>query len=431
MVTEHNKVEDINSFMATSTDKKRILIMVNDVTGGGVERVANINAYELSKRNEIITGMVSCCIRPEYITSENHFVLKDFRKTAKITGVIGTSFNYKAMNDCLLSFKPDIVHIHSYIHFSPGALRALAVYKKERGCAIVLTHHTFSYVCPNDALYNYRFGCLCEKCLDGNTRHILTDRCYGSVLPSLGKYIQKSKFKNIFSNYLIDVHISPSGFLKEKLRSVNPEINIQVIQNPCIDHIITEIPNKKDGKAVCFGRISREKNISAAVRAVLNNSNKLYLTIIGDGPEAGKIQTLISNSNNSLNGKSIIFLNAFLSANELYSQIADAQYFLMPSVCYESSSISLVEALNLGITPIVSGWGGMKETVDIAGVGYTFDPDDGESMQTAINSAIINRKKDEVLFKDHVQNKLDLYTYKTHMKKLIELYESVRGKLHA
>ena len=417
--------DGIIAFMDKHATKKRILIMVNDVTGGGVERVANINASELSKNDGYIIGLVTCGKRPEYIQPERYFFLKDFRESAKITGVIGTSFNYKAMKDSLLRFKPDIVHIHAYIQFSPGALRALAEYKKEHGCAVVLTHHTFSYVCPNDALYNYKTGRICEKCLDSNSKHILADRCYGSFLPSMGKYIQKKRYSNIFSNGLIDVHISPSVFLKEKVRLLYPDINTQVIQNPCIDHINTEYPKKKEGKAVCFGRISREKNVSAAVRAVLKNPNDICLTIIGDGPESIIIQLLINENKNIPNGKNITFINTFLPANELYAQIADAQYFIMPSACYESSSISLVEALNFGITPIASGWGGMKETIDIAGIGYLFDPDDGDSMQTAINSAIANRSNDEILFKKQVPVNLKLYTYTTHINKLIGLYELI------
>jgi len=397
--------------------------MVNDVVGGGVERVAYINASELSKRDDYIIGMVTCGKRPDFVKPDNHFILRDFRKKSKIRGVFGFLFNFRAMLDCLYNFKPCIIHIHAYIQFSPGALKALLVYKSKNKCVVIYTHHTFSYICPNDALFNYRKGCKCIKCINGKYYHILFDICYGTFFPSIGKFIQKRMYRQIFVKNLIDVHLTPSNFVKEMLLRSEPYLKIQVIYNPCIDKIINHIPYKKPGKIVCFGRISREKNFSTIIRIIQNFLKELNLTIIGSGPDSDILLKQIHKNSPFVTMSNIEFINKFITHDELQSQISDAQLFILPSLTYETSGLSIVEAINLGITPLVSNWGGMKETVDILGVGYVFNPYDDESIIKAIKLALEYRLQDEAKILEKAKHNLKIYTYNTYMLNICLIYE--------
>jgi glycosyltransferase involved in cell wall biosynthesis len=328
------------------------------------------------------------------------------------------------MTACLNDFKPDIVHLHAYIQFSPDALKALLEYKKERACAVVLTHHTFAFPCPNDALNNYRTNMRCEKCVGKSGRRILKEACYGSVAGSWGKYIQKRAFQRVFDKGLVDAHICPSEFVRDILLRHDSALSPRVIHNPCLERILTTTPEKTKGKVVYFGRISKEKNIPAAIEAIARSTHDLKLMIIGDGPEAAAVRKLVKECQDRDN-KQIVFIQRFMPIDELNDTVKDAEYFILSSICYETAGVSIIEAINLGMTPLVSNWGGMKEMIATTGVGYTFDPGSEKSMRDTIDTAVSHRKRDEETLMNPVRQSLEAFTYEEYMSKVTEIYKAL------
>lgn len=405
--------------------KKRVLIMVNSLTGGGVERVAATQLYLLAGSNQFDVAVATCssdAIKDvEYQTYTFHNVLSSVAN--KIVGTFGLGINVKEMRNCLNSFKPDIIHIHAFIHFGPAALIEILNYKQKSNCKVILTHHTFSYVCPNDSFFNYRTNKICELCLDHSNSTIVLNNCYNNIFGSVAKYMQKEKLYNLFKQNMIDVHIAPSRFMREKLLSKYPQLQIHIIYNPCLEKVNKNISKKQQGKVVYFGRISREKNVAALIRAFEHHDLEHFnLVVIGTGPAEKELEELI---NRSRAKKQIQFINRFVSVKELYPLIADAQFFVLPSSWYENSPVSIIESLNLGIIPIVSNHGGMKELLDITGIGYGIIPEDPDTIAHALLMARTSYDNNICTFFETIEEKLSLFTWRKYFEELVAFYKEV------
>jgi glycosyltransferase involved in cell wall biosynthesis len=84
-------------------------------------------------------------------------------------------------------------------------------------------------------------------------------------------------------------------------------------------------------------RLTREKNIPAAIRAFAGSNPKAGLVIIGDGPERNKLEAISS----SLGLSQRILFEPWQGNLSRYFGSADA--FLLPSL-YEGYGLTLIEA---------------------------------------------------------------------------------------
>jgi glycosyltransferase involved in cell wall biosynthesis len=117
---------------------------------------------------------------------------------------------------------------------------------------------------------------------------------------------------------LVDVFISPSQFLKNKVR--------EVVHLPNFTSYLSLKPNYgwSDRYAVYFGRISAEKGLHTLVRAMEGSS--IRLKIIGDGPLQ---ETLEKSMSDDLKSK-IDFLG-HRSGDELRSVVQESMFVVLPS----------------------------------------------------------------------------------------------------
>lgn len=396
---------------------KKVLLIVSSLSGGGAEHVARKNLEILLHKKDFDVAVLTCdkALWDQYPVK--HYIAKDFRKVrgpGKVFATMGIPENYKMTARCLQEFRPDIIHLHNYIPFSPSMLRALKEYKEKCGCKVILTHHTYSYICTNDSLYNYSQDKLCEKCIGTFDTTIIRDNCANSRLVSLAKFLQKNKMSKFFAD-LVDVHISPSDFLKSELLKANPKLRVEVVRNPCVDKIGPIRLEEKEDTAVFFGRISKEKNIVAFTKKFLQAESPLKLLIIGDGPEAEKLLDLMAGVDKSR----VEFIHRFLKSDELYEKIRTAKFFVLPSIWFENSPVAIVEAINLGMIPLVSSIGGMKELVELFKIGYCIDGLNSIShtLRLAVEKYPVDLKK----FAE-ASNALDKFSAETYKTNMINIY---------
>lgn len=280
-----------------------------------------------------------------------------------------------------------------------------------------MTHHTYSFICTNDALYNYSCSRLCEKCIGKFDKTIITDNCYNNYIGSIMKFVQKNRMMKYLNN-LIDIHIAPSYFMRDMLLKVNKSYKIKVVFNPCIKAIPKITNNDKTNKIVYFGRISKEKNILKVAELFSNLNSSMKLIIIGTGDQSNKLNNIIEKSKR----KNIIFINDFLNSERLYCEISNAKYFILPSIWYENSPVSIIEAISLGIIPIVSNIGGMKELIDYFNVGYCFDPQDENSIVEVLKK--ISNKNLLLNINSNVILKLNEFTNDQYKNNIIKIYKN-------
>lgn len=120
-------------------------------------------------------------------------------------------------------------------------------------------------------------------------------------------------------------------------------------------------------KVIFIGRIVPYKGADILIEAAapLIRSRLLKLEIVGDGPDMPKLKTLV-NQEELENG---VELTGWVEHSQVQERLANADVFAFPSI-REFGGAVVVEAMALGLVPVVMNYGGPGEIVTET-TGYT------------------------------------------------------------
>jgi glycosyltransferase involved in cell wall biosynthesis len=134
---------------------------------------------------------------------------------------------------------------------------------------------------------------------------------------------------------------------------------------------------------LCVGRISPEKNFEFLSLVLERIPTQTFLCIIGDGPYRHALEPIFP--------KDRVYFFGYLGGEELASAYASADYFIYASVSETFGQVYL-EAMASG-TPVIAAEGGqLKEFFLIGEHGYLWEPDNLDSAEDAIRSAMQKRE---------------------------------------
>lgn len=337
----------------------------------------------------------------------------------KALDVIYSKTNKKRMQEALEDFKPDIVHLNNFQRqLSASIIDAI----KEKNIPMVYTAHDMNAICPASAML-YK-GKICEDCINKGYYSCIKKACIkNSKLKTILGY-EESKYyrkKEIYKK--IDCIITPSNFIKNQLIKGKIKYSkIETIYNFVIPK--TDLSKIKDeGYALFFGRLSIEKGIINAIKAIQNvESSKLY--IAGDGPEKENIEKYIKE--NSLEDK--IKLLGYLKQDEINEYIIKSKVVIQPSVWFENCPYSVLETMEAGKPLIGSKIGGIPELIEDGINGYIYKFDDVNELSEKLQKIY----KDEKIVQEFGKNSRRLYEKKysddIYYKKLMDLYNELINK---
>ena len=402
--------------------KKRVLLVASSFGGGGAEHVALRNLQALCRSPGYEAAAFTC--QPQSVPpwpGLRIYPARDFRRGESVFQrageALGIRENAVQLCRCIQEFMPDIVHLHDYIPFTPAFLYALAKDRQRYGFRVLLTHHTYSYLCANDMLYCFPRSETCERCLGRYGSRILRDNCAGRRDVSAAKYLQKRLLQGPI-RAAVDLHIAPSAFLRGLLLRAFPALDVRLIRNPCIAQVNMGPPQEKTGDVLYFGRISREKGLLFAARHFLEEEPGRRMCILGEGPQAPELSRLLQGQGR------VQFQNRFLPTHELLPLVAASRFFLLPSLWYENSPVSLVEAVNAYTVPVVPRLGGMRELCEELGVGHFFEPGNPGSLHRALQEALCAGQEDSAALQN-ARGPLGRFTESAHWQELDALYRSL------
>lgn len=287
--------------------------------------------------------------------------------------------------------KPEIAHLHNiYHHLSPSILPVLKKYK----ISVVMTLHDYKLICPNYKLYTQ--GEVCERCKKYKYYQAILHRCiFDKTMPSVVAAAEMSVHK-IWGVYEkdIDLFISPSEFLKNKLLEWGIKNRVEVVPNfvsgshaesqnshPELVSGSREMPKQVRHDAtndyfLYFGRLTEEKGLLTLIWA-MKQLPEITLRLVGDGPLKEKLQNLTDKPDN-------IELIGYKSGDELAQEIAKARAVVIPSEWYENYPLSILEAMNYGKPVIAANIGGLPEIVRDGVSGLLFQPGDANDLAEKI-----------------------------------------------
>lgn len=361
----------------------------------------------------------------EYPYKELFVSCIDFNKPMGLFQQVKSSLNvlysFEAKNKIKKLLKmetPDIVHLNNFAHqISPSILDVFKKYK----IPIVITLHDYKLICPvYTMLLN---GKICEKCKNRKFYWCFFHRCTkNSYLKSFLNVIEMYLHHRLLSIYdLVDIFISPSKFLKEKVKEMG--FRKAII---CLPNFINKedyVPNYNfNNKTICyFGRLSKEKGLFTLIESLKRID--VELKIIGDGPlnKDLKLRTQRGNLDN------VKFLG-YKSGEELKNIIRNSIAVVLPSEWYENNPRTILEAFALGKPVIGSRIGGIPELVKDGETGLTFETGSADDLRKKISYLINNPHKAVKMGKNARNFVVENFNSENHYQELMKIYQMAMQK---
>jgi glycosyltransferase involved in cell wall biosynthesis len=167
--------------------------------------------------------------------------------------------------------------------------------------------------------------------------------------------------------------------------------------------------------ALYVGRLSPEKGVETLLDGWSKLQSNLTLKIIGDGPMADQVQA-------AAHSDPRIEWLGHCESDQVFSAMGQAECLIMPSVCYETFGLSIVEAFAKGTPVVVSKLGAMAELVDDGRTGLLFQPNDPQDLACKVDQLLADRSQ---RFRDEARNEYERkYTADTNCDSLVQIYNS-------
>ncbi len=139
----------------------------------------------------------------------------------------------------------------------------------------------------------------------------------------------------------------------------------------------------------CIGSLFQTKGQEYLIKAfpgILQNHSHCRLVIVGDGPERGKLETLVDELNIR---KEVVFTG---KRKDIPDILASLDLMVVPSVWDEPFGLVSLEAMSMRVPLIVTSVGGIPEVVENNITGITVQPGDCEALMKAVVRIIDDRE---------------------------------------
>jgi len=357
----------------------------------------------------------SACPYYEYFVSEVDFErASSFTDKIKASGRLLYSFEArKKLEQLIRREKPDVAHLHNIHHqISPSILHCL----EQFDLPVVMTIHDYKLVCPTYTMFND--GRVCERCKGGQYYQCFLARCcknsrLKSLLNTIGMYLHHSVLR-IYG--LVDIFISPSRFLKDKLGEMGFGGKMVYLPNFVDVDGVAPSYSWDDNSITYFGRLSAEKGLFTLISAVRGLG--LKCTIIGEGPIREDLERKVREES-----AANVVLSGYRAREQLRKEVGGSMFVVLPSEWYENSPRSVAEAFALGKPVIGSRIGGIPELVRDGQTGLTFEPGNSSDLRAKIEGLSANSKRIMELgqkAREFVEHEL---SRESHYQQLMKIYE--------
>jgi glycosyltransferase involved in cell wall biosynthesis len=292
--------------------------------------------------------------------------IKTMGKTKAAHAAIWNSVAHSQLRETLREKPADIVHFHNtFPLMSPAAYYAA----RAEGVRVVQTLHNYRLACANALLL--RDGRVCEDCL-GHFAPWKSMRCgcyRGSRAAStvttamLATHRAMGTWRNA-----VDVYIALTEFGRRKFIAAGlpPE---RIVVKP---NFVSPDRGVEDGGgnfAIFVGRLSEEKGVTTLLQTWQLLRGAMPLVIVGDGPLAPLVREAAERD------PTIRWLGR-LCPDAVLQLIGDAEFVVLPSICFEAFPRVIAEAFSKGTPVIASRAGAMAELVDDGRTGLLFTAGD-------------------------------------------------------
>lgn len=321
-----------------------------------------------------------------------------------------------AVRRAVRDFRPDIVHVHNtFPQLSPSIYEAC----RSEGVSVVQTLHNFRLICPVATLL--RDGKPCEDCVGRvvpwpSVLHACYDdsRSKTATIAAMLSFNRVRKSFNHVAAYIALSNFNRTLFIKGGL----PAERVLVKRN-----FLAPDPGARTGAGSDFvyvGRLSTEKGISTLLSAWKLMDDHSRLRVVGDGPLRPSVEEAARTTRS-------ISYEGPLSRSGVISVIGTARALIVPSVWYECSPLTVIEAFACGVPVIASRIGALLEMVQTDKNGLTFTAGDPRDLASSMKRMQELGPAADEMGKTARADYESLYTGDRNYRRLVEIYRTATG----
>lgn len=291
--------------------------------------------------------------------------IRSFGVVQKVRFFINTIYSFRTSRDIkaiVRDFRPDFSYVHNiYPLISPSVYHAL----HSCNVPIVQVMHDHRPLCANSLFFTDQR--ICEACRQGNTLHAIRKKCFRQSYLLTGLYAATMSYCRQSAFHKIDAYLCPTQFVRSILREANIPDEKLFVRPHAID-VSQVCPAIGTGNYVGFiGRLSSEKGLWTLVRAF--ERLKVPLKIAGIGPLECELRRYIHEKDI----RNIQF-TGFISGEAKWEFLRNSRFVVVPSECYETFGMVVVEAYAAGKPVVASNLGGLPALVESGKSGLLFNP---------------------------------------------------------
>lgn len=277
-------------------------------------------------------------------------------------------------------FCPDVAYVHNFLPLvSPSVYHTLDSAKIPSVQAI----HDFRFFCPNGLFYIRDE--ICERCKKGNFLHAVYRRCYrdsyfGSAI--CASSIAFNRMGGIFKK--ISGFICFTNFTKQLFLDAGvPEDKI-FVKPHFVDSSVVQ-PRFGSGEYVLYlGRLSSEKGLWTLI-AAMKQLKDIRLKIAGTGPLEQSLRRFVLEKEL----KNVDFVG-FKTGTEKWALLRDSLFVVVPSECYETFCLVVIESYAAGKPVIGTDLGALPFVIDNGRSGLLFKAGNVDDLSAKIAYLVSN-----------------------------------------
>lgn len=298
-------------------------------------------------------------------------------------------------------FQPDIIHAHGIFNeISPIFLLDVG------NIPVYMTIHDLNIVAPV-SLQHLRNGKNCKKEICSGCNN-----CVG-LAGALYEHLKRSIHRMLLRK--IKIFITPSHYLERILKEYGNYQNVTTIYNGV--NISTPMPIKYWKRLLYVGRISKDKGIYTLIKLMKKlkiHNPRLFLTIIGQGPEYNNLKMRILRNNL----RNIRLINGIIK-DKIVTYYRNSSIVIIPSIYPDILPTVALEAMTMGRIIVASDIGGLTELNQFYS---NFNLYSNDNILPQLIQSIIDSKPKIV--NSELKYIINKFSMKTHLTKLICIYNA-------
>lgn len=374
----------------------------------------------------------------ELLLERGHEVVPYYKRNDRIKGglyllVLGvkTIWNweiYREFRTLLQKKKPDVVHCHNtFPLISPAIYWACA---KEK-VPVVQTLHNYRLLCLNAFLFLEDRG-VCERCVKKRFKFPgILRRCYRNSLSGSLVVATMLLFHRVLGTWSrkVSAYLALTSFQKDLLvRGGVPSEKVWVKPNFMRNTLSSARVNEtkqRNSYILYVGRVSAEKGVELLLYAweKLKNKSEGKLKIVGDGPQKKYLEELAFNL--GLDG--IVEFCGKRTFNEVQGLMEAAYLLVVPSICYETFGLVVLEAAGKGCPALVCDLGGVASLIEDGRTGLHFKMGSKDALVERLEWALAHPNEMGIMGQAAQRRCKELYSVEKNYTQLLESYQRVQN----